>query len=231
MTPQVRTTDVGGGFYTVREAARLLGIDRPDRIARWLTPPSSGSLPVILRDFPKVGAQQELSFLDLVEVRFVEHFRQQKISLQALRKAAANARSALGVSHPFATSGVKFQTDRKRVFLETAKEAGDPHLLDLMTNQLVIYETIERVLERNLEFDLSGFARQWRPAPETAPNVVVSPVFAFGRPVISARRVPTGTLFQAWRAEAGDFEIVADWHGVHYEEVREAVEFELRPLH
>jgi hypothetical protein len=169
MTPQTRTTDVGGGFYTVREAARLLGIDRSERITRWLTPPANGALPVILRDYPKVGAQQELSFLDLVEVRFVEHFRQQQISLQALRKAAANARAALDVSHPFATSGVKFQTDRKRVFLETAKEVGDPHLLDLMTNQLVIYETIERLLERNLEFDISGFARQWWPGRKARP--------------------------------------------------------------
>ncbi len=167
----------------------------------------------------------------MVEVRFVEHFRQQKISLQALRAAAANARAALDVSHPFATSGVKFQTDRKRVFLETAKAAGDPHLLDLMTNQLVIYEMIERMLEKSLEFDLSGFARQWRPAPESAPNVVVSPAFAFGRPVISRRRVPTATLFQAWRAEGGDANAVADWHDVLPDEVREAVEFELRPLH
>jgi uncharacterized protein (DUF433 family) len=231
MTPQTRRPDIGGGFYTVQEAARLLGMDRPERITRWLTSSAGGALPVVLRDFPKIGPQHELSFLDLVEVRFVEHFRQQKISLQALRTAAANARAALDVSHPFATSGVKFQTDRKRVFLETAKEAGDPHLLDLMTNQLVIYEMIERVLEKSLEFDLSGFARQWRPAPESAPNVIVSPVFAFGRPVISSRHVPTGTLFQAWRAEGGNAEAVADWHDVHPEEVREAVEFELRPAH
>ena len=231
MTPQARPLDVGGGFYTVQEAARLLGIDRPQRVARWLTPPASGATPVVLRDFPKIGPRQELSFLDLVEVRFVAHFRQQKISLQALRKAAANARKALDVSHPFATSGIKFQTDRKRVFLETAKEAGDAHLLDLMTNQLVIYEMIERVLEKSLEFDVSGFARQWRPAPESSPNVIVSPVFAFGRPVISRRRVPTGTLFQAWRAEGGDIDAVADWHDVEPKEVSEAVEFELRPLH
>lgn len=231
MTPQTQNPDVGGGFYTVQEAARLLGIGRPERITRWLTPPAGNALPVVLSDFPKIGPQQELSFLDLVEVRFVEHFRQQNISLQALRKAAANARAALHVSHPFATSGVKFQTDRKRVFLETAREAGDPRLLDLMTNQLVIYEMIEGVLKKDLAFDLSGFARQWRPAPKNAPNVIVSPVFAFGRPVISQRRVPTVTLFQAWRAERGDADAVADWHDVRPEEVLEAVEFELRPLH
>ena len=231
MTSQNQRPGVDGGFYTVREAARLLGMDRPERITRWLTSPAGGATPVLLRDYPKIGPQQELSFLDLVEVRFVEHFRQQRISLQALRKAAVNARAALDVSHPFATSSVKFQTDRKRVFLETAKEAGDPHLLDLMTNQLVIYEMIERVLQRNLEFDVTGFARRWRPAPETAPNVMVSPAYAFGRPVISNRHVPTCTLFKAWQAEGADTNRVSEWHEVTPEEVREAVEFELRPLH
>jgi uncharacterized protein (DUF433 family) len=67
--------------------------------------------------------------------------------------------------------------------------------------------------------------------PESSPNVIVSPVFAFGRPVISARRIPTATLFQAWRAEGGDADAVAGWHDVQADEVREAVEFELRPLH
>jgi uncharacterized protein (DUF433 family) len=49
--------------------------------------------------------------------------------------------------------------------------------------------------------------------------------------VISARRIPTATLFQAWRAEGGDADAVAGWHDVQADEVREAVEFELRPLH
>ena len=222
-------TDVAGGFYTVREAARLLGMEQPQRIVRWLSAPSKGT-PIILRDYEKAGKEHELSFLDLVEVRFVEHFRQQKISLQSLRVAAANARSVLQVSHPFAMSHVKFQTDRKKIFLETAKETEDRKLLDLMTNNFVIYEAIERALAKHLEFDVSGLARVWRPAPNISPNVLVSPVYAFGRPVISHRHVPTQTLFNAWQAAGGDEAEVADWHGIPAADVLEAVEFELRPL-
>jgi uncharacterized protein (DUF433 family) len=224
-----QSPDIEGGFYTVREAARLLGMEQPQRIVRWLTAPVKGD-PIILRDYAKTGKEHELSFLDLVEVRFVEHFRRQQISLQSLRVAAKNARSALQVSHPFAMSSVKFQTDRKKIFLETAHETEDKKLLDLMTNQLVIYEMIERILAKQLEFDVTGLARLWYPAPQSAPNVLVSPVYAFGQPVISARRIPTRTLFDAWQASGGNMEEASDWHGVNVNDVREAIEFELRPL-
>lgn len=223
--------DLNGGFYTVSEAVRLLGVDNAQRIVRWLQPTASGGEPIILRQYEKLGREHELSFLDLLEVRFVEHFRSQKISLQALRVAAKNARRELGVSHPFATSNVKFQTDRKQIFLETAKETGDTFFLNLMTNQIEIYELIEQFLARDLEFDVSGLARLWRPAPNVSPDVIISPVYAFGQPVISARRVPTSTLFRAWKAEDGALDTVAKWHAVTKAEVRQAVEFEMRIVH
>jgi uncharacterized protein (DUF433 family) len=224
-------TDVSGGFYTVAEAARLLGMESTQRITRWLTPTAKGVEPIIIRDYQRIGREHELSFLDLMEVRFIEHFRQIRISLQSLRVASAAARKELGVSHPFATSSVKFQTDRKQIFLETARETGDRQLLNLMTKQIAIYEVIESSFARDLEFDVDGLARQWRPAPAAAPNVIVSPVFAFGRPVIAGRRVPTKTIFDSWKANGNDASIVGDWFDIAAGEVDEAVRFELRPLH
>ena len=223
--------DLNGGFYTVSEAVRLLGLENAQSVIRWFRPTPSGAEPVICRAYEKIGREHELSFLDLLEVRFVDHFRRQKISLQALRVAAKNAREALGVSHPFATSNVKFQTDRKQVFLETAKATGDRLFINLMTNQIEIYEFIEGFLARDLEFDVTGLARSWRPAPNLAPDVIVSPVFAFGQPVISLRRVPTSTLFRAWKAEDGAIDIVSRWHGVTVDDVKQAVEFEMRTVH
>lgn len=220
--------DVDGGFYTVSEAARLLGIGSGRKITRWLQPTPTGRHAVVLRDFPKIGRQHELSFLDLMEIKFVEHFRAANISMQALRTAAQNARERLGVSHPFATGSVKFQSDRKKVFLETARETGDRELLDLMTRQVVMYDIIERTFAEDLEFDASGFARVWRPALNTAPNVLVSPAFAFGRPVISNRRIPTRALFESFRANDGELGTVAAWFDVDERDVDEAVRFELR---
>lgn len=231
MGKQAVTTDINGGFYTVAEAARLLGMESGRRINRWLTPPSKGGEAVILRDYPKIGREHEISFLDLIEIRFVEHFRQIQISLQSLRLAARNAREELGVSHPFATGNVKFQTDRKQVFLETAQQTGDRRLLNLMTKQVEMYEVIESIFSRDLEFSVDGLARCWRPDPSLAPNVIVAPVYGFGRPVISDRRLPTRTLFESWVANDRRAAAVAEWFDIDAAEVDEAVRFELRPLH
>ncbi len=91
---------LAGGFYTVAEAARLLGLESPQRVTRWL----SGPEPVILRQYEKLDMQHEVGFLDLLEIRFIEHFRRRGISLQSLRRRAQNAHVALGMDHPFATS-------------------------------------------------------------------------------------------------------------------------------
>ncbi len=213
-----------GGFYTLSEAARLLGVDSTQRVVRWI----SGKEPIILRQYQKIGREHELGFLDLLEIRFVEHFRRQKISLQSLRIASKNARRELKMAHPFATSNVKFQTDRKAVFLEAAKETGDRFFLNLMTNQVEIYEAIEQILAKDLEFNTEGIAKLWRPARNDAPNVVVSPYFAFGQPVISKKRVPTAALFRLWKAEGGDKNAVSEWFGIEPGFVQEAIEFEVR---
>jgi uncharacterized protein (DUF433 family) len=100
-----------------------------------------------------------------------------------------------------------------------------------MTNQLEMYIFLEGFLAKDLEFDVAGLARAWRPASNTAPGVLVSPAFAFGQPVISDRHVPTSTLFHAWKAESGDLSSVAEWFEVEVSDVRQAVEFELRLAH
>lgn len=223
--------DVSGGFYTAREAARLLGVANVQRIVRWLTPGPNGGEPIIFREYQRIGNQHELSFLDLIEIRFVEHFRRQNISLQALRVAARNARRELAVSHPFAMSSVKFQSDRRQVFLDTARETGDRVFLNLMTNQVEMYDVIEQLMAKDLQFDVSGFAREWTPQPGLAPNVTVNPLHAFGRPVISERHVPTRALFNTWQAENGDYDVAGDWHRVPVAAVREAVQFEVATAH
>lgn len=218
-----------GGFYTVREAARLLNIEQPRRIYAWLSGHyRSGAGPIIDRQYQPLGNAQEVGFLDLMEIRFVDHFRRQRISLQALRKAAVNARKELQQQHPFATYNVKFQTDRKQIFLEVAKETGDKFLFNLMTKQVEIYEAIEQVLAQDVAFDpYSGIARQWHPS-KAHPSVLVDPRIAYGRPALHPDGVPTAAIFNLWRAERANYEVVADWFDVPIERVREAVDYQIR---
>jgi uncharacterized protein (DUF433 family) len=221
---------VAGGFYTVREAARLLRIDSSRRVRDWLTGHShSDAGPIIRAQYKRIGQTQELGFLDLMEVRFIEHFRRQEISLQSLRKAAENARKELNLDHPFATSDVRFMTDRKEIFLHTAKEEGDTFLLNLMTNQIEIYEALEQALARDLTFDpQSGIARRWRPMPGDFPNVVVDPLIAYGQPVIEPSCVPTAALHEMWKAENKNVRAVAEWFEISGEQAEEAIYFEAK---
>jgi uncharacterized protein (DUF433 family) len=227
-----RVDPVAGGFYTVQEAARLLHISQPARIKDWLQGRKSTQTgPVIQRQYQPIGDAQELGFWDLIEVRFVEHFRRQGVSLQALRKAAQTARELWHQQHPFATSKSKYLTNRKTIFQETATELKDKRLLDLVTRQYEMYVVIEDFLDQGLAFDpSSGVANRWQPSPKELPRIVVDPRIAYGQPVVSPANIPTARIYDSWQAEGGSFSAVASWFEVDESQVREAVEFELRLL-
>lgn len=221
-----------GGFYTVKEAARLLGIDNRQRIYRWLRPLEPGSnrglCAVVQRDYEPLGNWQELSFWDLIEVRFVEHFRRQGLSLQYLRKVAEKARHEFKTQHPFALSHAEFLTDRKKIFEQVAEEEGKK-IREILTGQYEMYATIERILAKGIAFNPRTYlAEEWRPLENECPHVVVNPKYDYGRPVIGSLHVPTAAIFRQWKAEKGDPARVADWWGVEPGEVEEAIEFEVR---
>lgn len=218
---------VAGGFYTVREAARLLYIGQPSKVTAWLHG-YRGRAAIIKRQYEPIEGAQELGFWDLIEVRFVEHFRKQEVSLQALRKSAATARVEWGQQHPFAMSNVKFLTDRVEVFSHTARELGDKVLLNLVTKQFEMYSVLEAVLAKGVEFDpASGLAREWRPKPKEFPHIGLNPLVAYGQPAILPDGVPTAAVYRTWKAENGSYSIAADWYEITEDLAREAVEFEL----
>lgn len=212
------------GFYSLKEAAQLLGLPNSRKLQGWLDGWSnSGAGPIIQRDFPE-GA---ISFLDLMELRFVDHFTRQGVPLQTLRKAAARARAEWGVQHPLALSRLKYLTDRRKIFGQVAEEEGDKRTWDMATNQYEMWAAIEGVVAKGVEFSpATELAQLWRPRPD-CPNVVVDPRVAFGRPSIGERGVPTIALFRQWRAEGGDAARVANWFHVTPDDVSQAVDFEL----
>lgn len=216
-----------GGFYSVSEAARLLRIENKQRIYRWLGSDKSEQDPVIARDYNPIANTQELSFWDLIEVRFVEHFRSQGLSLQYLRKVAVTARAEFNTQHPFALSKAEYLTDRRRIFEKIAEGEG-PRVRELLSGQYEMYETIEEVVAKNLSFNPKTFlAEQWRPL-DSCPRVVVNAHYAYGQPVVGKRRVPTAAIYRQWRAERGDKARVAEWWAIDPSEVDEALEFEIR---
>ena len=91
-----RVNPLAAGFYTVPEAARLIEFGDARRIYGWLRGyPRSTMGPLLRRDYQPIEGDEELSFLDLMEVRAIEHFRESGVRAKTLRRAIEEARDYL----------------------------------------------------------------------------------------------------------------------------------------
>ncbi|MGE3294636.1 MAG: hypothetical protein AB7I59_13335 [Geminicoccaceae bacterium] len=220
------------GFYTVQEAARLIRIGSTQRIYGWLRGyPHRRIGPLLARDYQPVGSEEELSFLDLMEVRFVEHFREHGVRVRTLRLAAEKLRERFKTAHPFALDRVVFVADKADILVEetlkeSASAAEDPKLWSLLTSNYVIYEAIKQSLLPGVRFDTSThLARAWVPVPDIFPRIVIDPKIAYGQPT-GPSKIPTAALVDAWHAEGRNADAVSHWYEVPTLEVHEAVKFE-----
>ena len=228
-----RVTDpLARGFYTVPEAARLIRVGSARRIFGWLRGyPGRDIGPLLSRDYQPIGDNEELSFLDLMEVRFVEHFRERGVKLKALRLAAERMRRDYKTAHPFALKDVLLVADKadvyvKEVLRESAEAAGDIRLRSLVTNNYVMYEAIKRALLPGVEFDpTTQLASEWKPIPDRFPSILIDPRKAYGKPVLPMG-IPTGVLVDAWRAENENADAVAYWFQISVSDVAQAIAFE-----
>lgn len=228
------TNPLARGFYTVRDAARLIEVGSAQRIRGWLNGyPRRKAGPLLVRDYAPLGDAQELSFLDLMEVRFVEHFRDIGVKPQTLRQCLETARTRFNEDKPLLKQGVLFipTDDRRKVVVEevmkpAAKENRDKKLWNLVDRNYEFNDFIEGCLARGLTFDPeTELTATWAPRVREFPEIIIDPAIAYGQPIVP-RRVPTATLFDAWKAEGQEITAVADWYNVPADQVQMAVEFE-----
>lgn len=222
------------GFYTVRDAARLIEVGDARRIHGWLRGyPGRKTGPLLIRDYQPLGKTQELSFLDLMEVRFVEHFREIGVKPQTLRRCLETARAKFNDDKPLLKQGVLFipTDDRRKVVVEevlkpAAEESADAALWNLVDRNYEFNQFIERHLARGLTFDpKTELTSAWAPRAKDFPEIIIDPAVAYGQPVVP-KHIPTATLFEAWQAEDGDAATVADWFNIPTDQVQMAVGFE-----
>jgi uncharacterized protein (DUF433 family) len=222
---------IGRGVYSLAEAHRLTGVPAA-RIRRWTSGyefDSKGrrkfSPPVVATELSSELGTPALDFADLLEVRFLNAFREYGVSWTAIRIAAQRARDLTGLSHPF--SNKRFSTDGRTILLAFVSETGDEHLLDLVRSQYEIERLISRFLQGEIEFDDRDAPRRWWPVSGHR-RIVIDPQRAFGAPILAAEGVPTRVLANAVEAEES-IELVASLFGVDPVAVAEAVEYESEP--
>ncbi len=249
------TTDcyqwIGSGLYTIAEAARLTGIS-PGRVRRWMRPfvrrgEPRTSPPLILGEYASnEHGSVALSFIDLVELRFVDAFLKKGVRWPTLREAHDKAARDLGMTHPFATR--KFATDGHSILARI----GQATIVDIVGGQLGFHRILKDYLVTGLDFK-DQLAVRWWPLGRHRP-VVLDASRSFGQPIVDREGVPTAVLHRAYIAErrsqvgltslaepseaaesasgtalhAGAIERVARWYDVERRSVRAAVEYELQ---
>lgn len=234
-----KNSALGKGVYSASEALRLLNFHRDagetrelsrSTVQRWLrgydfkTNDGAGhSDPLWQPDYPANASELEVSFRDLIELRFVKAFRDAGLSMHAIRQCFEHAVDAVQDARPFSTQ--RFRTDGKTIFLDITRDVHEGEMLDLRSRQNVFRTVIAPSL-KDLEFDADAVAR-WYPMGVARRDVVIDPARSFGRPIANDAGVPTEILANAVVVE-GSEERVARLYEIAVSAVRTAVAFEAR---
>jgi len=220
---------IGVGYYSIVEAARLLKF--PERkLRRWLRGYSflgrdgvrHAMRPLWQLELPE-SDRLELSFLDLVNLRYVGALLEAGVTLQTVRICIDRAIEITGSSTAFGSLG--FKTDGRAIFMAVERELdaeGAESLLDLKLLQYVMTKVVEPSF-RDFEYDDRRVIR-WRPS-QSQRDVVLDPAIAFGQPIIQGASVPTKVIDDAIIAEKSERR-VAQLYDLSVAQVRQAVKFE-----
>ena len=213
-------TILGRGVYGLAEAAKLTGL-RPARVRAWFRAKAKGP-GVFESDYPTVGGQKAISFLDLVEVLIAGWLRaaEPPVSLQHIRKVHRKMRLDTGLEHPFCSREIFLS--RGKIFTRRTEDPETHSIIDPLTDQSYFNAVIMPFLSRIEYDDATRMARIWR----IAEGVVIDPARCFGKPIVEAVGIATRVLAAAYEANGRDAPRVADWYEIEPIHVEAAVDFE-----
>ncbi len=227
--PMQSQSPLGVGVYSFADAARFIGAKSRD-LRRW----SLGYVhksrdgdevfsPPLWRTQLSNTETEGLGFKDLIELRFVQAFRSEGVSMHVIRRTLEVARERFSSQYPFTCK--RFRTDGKRIFMEVIEETGDESLVDVERQQNVIQKVIGPSLREGIELDMQGEAMRWFPVKNSR-SVVFDPARKFGQPILTDFDIPTVAIADAVKAEGGNDRRVAKLYEIPLTAVRRAVEFE-----
>jgi uncharacterized protein (DUF433 family) len=235
-----RESAIGRGIYDATEAVRLINFQRNDNLLDKSSPNRKIGTPTIRRwlqgynkkskfipplwkpDYINDGSEIEVSFRDLIELRFIKSFKDAGVSFQTIRVCFQNAMDIVGSDRPF--SNPKFRTDGKTIFERITEGVHEGAMTDLKTRQTVFKKMFDPSL-KDLEFEGDELVRWW-PLGQSS-KLVVDPAKAFGRPVILGYGVTAEALANAVKVE-GSIEAVAHLYEVPTSVVSDSIDFHER---
>lgn len=215
MPEQQSPSRIGVGLYSLPVAAKI--IHAPiQKIRRWLDPDEG----LIDRYFDP--EEQTITFIELMELYFINLFRAQGVSLQTIRKAAKAAAAKFSTKYPFAVK--RFDTDGRTIFATLIDNERDQAVVEDLRKGQYVFEQILQPFFRKIEYRGTEEAMRYWPLEMTG-RVVLDPNRRFGKPIDAETGIPTSVLYRA--VQAGDpASKVASWFKVPAEAVEAAVRFE-----
>jgi uncharacterized protein (DUF433 family) len=226
MTRTPTTNALGRGVYSLSEAARLTDL-RTGRVRDWFRTAENkrGVGGVFKSDYPSVGDDRAISFLDLIEVYIAGRLREASppVSLQHIRKVHQKLSIDLKEHHPFCTQEIYHS--KGQVFTRPINSPDSVSVIEPLTDQAYINAVIMPFLKK-IEYDsISNLAKLWR----IADGVVIDPSRCFGKPISESTGIATRVLASAFESNGRDANRVAGWYEIDIEAVEAAVRFESRP--
>lgn len=224
---------VGTGIYTPQEAARLLH-DQARTVRRWAfgydRNRKTGKVshpPLISTDLPRLEGDDALTFIELIELRYIRAFLRAGVSWKTVKEAANVAARMFNTSHPFAMR--RLYVDPKAVFAGVEDEDGREVLIQLVGYGQHAMPSIIKPYLDELEFDVNDVANRWWPMGRTG-GVVIDPQHSFGAPIVDGTGIRTQTLSDAYRAELNRYkdrtaEHVAWMYNIRPVQVESALRF------
>ena len=218
---------LGVGIYTIPEATRLTGVSS-QTIRRWshgYTFEWAGKIghspPVWTPEAGSLAKTGLLTFLDMMEVRFVNEFRKRGFSLQTIRRICDRAKELLHADYPFSTQ--QFKTLGRSIFVEEVDPADERHLLEVMNNEYAFQEILKPLLA-DVRFENDATVAWWPMHPDR--RVIIDPRRSLGRPIVTEEGIPTATLHDLYLAEGNSVSAVVHWFEVSASSVEAANKFE-----
>jgi hypothetical protein len=213
--------------YSFPEAAAF--IDRPvSTVRRWAIGHSRDHRGQRRRDAPLisvdgiVGDAIPLSFLNLLELRFLASYRK-RVPLQSIRRALDYAGRELGVDRPLLT--LDFKAQGRSLFLRFAAEGGDPYLLNASEEGQLAWPDALNEFIATVDYDHEErSAYRWWPLGRNEP-IIVDTTLNGGRPSTALSGVRTKAI-AVHRLDRLEVPEIAYDVGANQDEVRAALQFE-----
>jgi uncharacterized protein (DUF433 family) len=238
-TPQNEKKTAGIGLYSLSDAARYVGRSA-SVVSKWVNGrpvrsekiknQGSRTSSIFVTPPLEIDGEKVLTFEHLIELRMVDLFRDNNVSVYTIKAAAKNLALVLNTPHPFSSYDLK--TDGKRIFagftpksLKEGMTVDDGEIdektiaVDLQYMQIVMGPIVEMFL---LDTDYSqGFAsRWWLLGSEN--RAILDPKKNFGQPTDEPTGVPLSPLFALIKSGETK-QSVSKWYDVPIEAVETAI--------